>query len=97
LNPGTQTEATDCHRLTQISLRTTIHQTGAVTPVSCASPSDLCLSVASTAFLRVIGLEEGWNPIRLLKVKENATKKGGRHCSVRPPNNQTNQPLSLIG
>jgi len=22
-------------------------------------------------------------------------KKGGRHCSVRPPNNQTNQPLSL--
>ena len=23
------------------------------------------------------------------------TKKGGRHCSVRPPNNQTNQPLSL--
>ncbi len=24
-------------------------------------------------------------------------KKGGRHCSVRPPNNQTNQPLSLNG
>jgi hypothetical protein len=24
-------------------------------------------------------------------------KKGGRHCSVRPPNNQTNQPLSLSG
>jgi exopolyphosphatase/pppGpp-phosphohydrolase len=24
-------------------------------------------------------------------------KKGGRHCSVRPPNNQTNQPLSPSG
>jgi hypothetical protein len=26
---------------------------------------------------------------------EHENKKGGRHCSVRPPNNQTNQPLSL--
>jgi hypothetical protein len=31
------------------------------------------------------------------EVSAGGIKKGGRHCSVRPPNNQTNQPLSLRG
>ncbi len=30
-------------------------------------------------------------------VEQDVEKKGGRHCSVRPPNNQTNQPLTLEG
>jgi exopolyphosphatase/guanosine-5'-triphosphate,3'-diphosphate pyrophosphatase len=28
-------------------------------------------------------------------LEQDFDKKGGRHCSVRPPNNQTNQPLTL--